>query len=395
MLGQLQFEKDPMLLRDPATESVQTYNDLANDPNTALRSISILADEGTDVTELSQQITDLDSVERVFSLASFDTSDTDEQQILLEEISLLLGSDFEKYPELEPVQIESATVSIQELNRELEKTGSSEQLQNSLVELLSELENADADKQQETLDRLQRALLGDLPNSMALLQSRLNPTPLSAVEFTEEFQQRWVSPAGHQLIQVIPSKNVGIPKNAEAFVTEVLGVSSNATGVPVVFELSGSTVSTAFKIAFSTALVVISILLFILLRSLSSVLLVLIPLLLSVLLLVGAMVLIGLPFNFANVIALPLLLGVSVDTGIHLVHRAREHQAEGLHRVLTSSTTRAIVFSSVTTLASFGNLALSAHVGSASMGYLLVMGLIINILIMLLVLPAMMVLKAR
>jgi len=107
------------------------------------------------------------------------------------------------------------------------------------------------------------------------------------------------------------------------------------------------------------------------------------------------MVLIGLPFNFANVIALPLLLGVSVDTGIHLVHRAREHQAEGLHRVLTSSTTRAIVFSSVTTLASFGNLALSAHVGSASMGYLLVMGLIINILIMLLVLPAMMVLKAR
>lgn len=395
LLGQLQFEKDPMLLRDPATESVQTYNDLANDPNTALRSISILADEGTDVAELSKQITDLDSVERVFSLASFDTSDTDEQQILLEEISLLLGSDFEKYPELEPVQIESATVSIQDLNRELEKTGSSEQLQNSLVELLSELENADADKQQETLDRLQRALLGDLPNSMALLQSRLNPTPLSAVEFTEEFQQRWVSPAGHQLIQVIPSKNVGIPKNAEAFVTEVLGVSSNATGVPVVFELSGSTVSTAFKIAFSTALVVISILLFILLRSLSSVLLVLIPLLLSVLLLVGAMVLIGLPFNFANVIALPLLLGVSVDTGIHLVHRAREHQAEGLHRVLTSSTTRAIVFSSVTTLASFGNLALSAHVGSASMGYLLVMGLIINILIMLLVLPAMMVLKTK
>ena len=121
----------------------------------------------------------------------------------------------------------------------------------------------------------------------------------------------------------------------------------------------------------------------------------LIPLLLSVLLLVGAMVLIGLPFNFANVIALPLLLGVSVDTGIHLVHRAREHENEGLQKVLTSSTTRAIVFSSVTTLASFGNLALSAHLGSASMGYLLAIGLVINILIMLLVLPAMMLLKPK
>jgi len=87
------------------------------------------------------------------------------------------------------------------------------------------------------------------------------------------------------------------------------------------------------------------------------------------------------------------LLGVSVDTGIHLVHRARD--TEGLRSVLTSSTTRAIVFSSLTTLASFGNLALSEHVGTASMGYLLAIGLIINILIMLIVLPAMMLLNQR
>ena len=100
-------------------------------------------------------------------------------------------------------------------------------------------------------------------------------------------------------------------------------------------------------------------------------------------------------FKLEKVIALPLLLGVSVDTGIHLVHRARAHEADGLHKVLTSSTTRAIVFSSVTTLASFGNLALSTHLGSASMGYILAMGLIINILIMLLVLPAMMMLKNK
>ena len=242
---------------------------------------------------------------------------------------------------------------------------------------------------------MQQALLGDLPGSMQLLKSRLEATPLPASEFSEDFQQRWVSAEGHQLIQVIPSNNIGIPENAEEFVTEVSGVSANATGVPVVFERSGDTVAKAFKVAFSTALLVISVLLFVLLRSLISVLLVLIPLLLSVLLLIGSMVFIGLPFNFANVIALPLLLGISVDTGIHLVHRARAHESEDVHRVLVSSTTRAIVFSSVTTLASFGNLALSDHVGSASMGYLLAIGLIINILIMLLVLPAMMILKPK
>jgi len=109
----------------------------------------------------------------------------------------------------------------------------------------------------------------------------------------------------------------------------------------------------------------------------------------------GAMVFIGLPFNFANVIALPLLLGVSVDTGIHLVHRARESRTEGLHAVLKSSTTRAIIFSSVTTFASFGNLAISSHVGMASMGLLLAVGLAINVVIMLLVLPALMMLKTK
>lgn len=284
---------------------------------------------------------------------------------------------------------------MQRLVEVLEKTGSNEKLIAPLTSLLEQFETQNDADMSSTLEGLQQALLADLPESMQLLQSRLKAEPLPASEFSENFQKRWVSPEGHQLIQVIPAENIGIPRHAEEFVREVTGVSANATGVPVVFELSGTTVATAFKVAFSTALVVISVLLFVLLRSFASVLLVLIPLVLSVLLLVGAMVLIGLPFNFANVIALPLLLGVSVDTGIHLVHRARAQGNDGLHRVLTSSTTRAIVFSSVTTLASFGNLALSAHVGSASMGYLLAMGLIINIVIMLLVLPSMMLLKSK
>ena len=394
-LTQLRFEKDPMLLRDPSTESVQTFNDLSDDPNTALRSISIVIDGDTDITGLADKLTDLPSVERVYSLASFDTADTAEQQIILDETGLLLGADFASYPELESADPEVTGSAVQNLIDELVKTGANEELRTVLTGLLEQTELLDSSRQEDRLDRLQHALLGDLPGSMQLLESRLNATPLAASEFSEEFQKRWVSADGDQLMQVIPAKNIGIPQNAEEFVAEVSSVSATATGVPVVFERSGATIAKAFKVAFSTALVVISILLFILLRSLSSVLLVLIPLLLSVLLLVGGMVLIGLPFNFANVIALPLLLGVSVDTGIHLVHRARAHEAEGLHRVLVSSTTRAIVFSSVTTLASFGNLALSEHVGSASMGYLLAIGLIINMVMMLLVLPAMMILKPK
>ena len=384
-----------MLLRDPATESVQTYNDLSEDPDTALRSISILADANANLVELTKQLTDLPSVERVFSLESFNTEDDTEHQILLDEISLLLGADFANYPGLEVVKLDETKLAINDLLEVLVENNSGERLRNFLSSFVERLESLESAEQREVLVRLQQAVLGVLPGSMQLLQSRLSATPLTTTEFPEDFRRRWISEQGYQLIQVIPAKNIGIPENAEEFVAQVLGVSANATGVPVVFERSGDTVASAFKVAFSTASVAIGILLFILLRSWVSVLLVLVPLMLSVVLLFGAMVLVGLPFNFANVIALPLLLGVSVDTGIHLVHRAREYSADGVHRLMTSSTTRAIVFSSVTTLASFGNLALSDHVGSASMGYLLAIGLVINIVIMLLVLPAMMVFRQR
>ena len=106
------------------------------------------------------------------------------------------------------------------------------------------------------------------------------------------------------------------------------------------------------------------------------------------------MVLFDLPFNFANVIALPLLLGISVDTGIHLIHRI-SGQKDGLQKIFTSSTTRAIIFSSATTFTSFGNLALSTHIGMASMGNLLALGLMINVVIMLLLLPALMMVKRQ
>jgi len=172
-LGQLQFEKDPMLLRDPVTESVQTFNDLSDDPNTALRSISILADKDGDTAGLSQKLKELESVARVYSLASFDTSEAVEQQFIIDEIGLLLGADFANYPELESVDPDITSISIKALNEALPDAASSEQLRATLQTLLLELETLSETEQQEKLDRLQHALLVDLPGSMQLLESRL------------------------------------------------------------------------------------------------------------------------------------------------------------------------------------------------------------------------------
>ena len=91
-------------------------------------------------------------------------------------------------------------------------------------------------------------------------------------------------------------------------------------------------------------------------------------------------------FNYANVIAIPLLLGVGVDSGIHVVHRARALGAQ--ENPADSSTGRAVVFSALTTATSFGNLALSSHPGTASMGVVLTLGLLLILLATLVLLPA-------
>ena len=136
------------------------------------------------------------------------------------------------------------------------------------------------------------------------------------------------------------------------------------------------------------AALLICLVLFATLRRVRDVLLVLCPIILAGILLVAATVALKIPFNFANVIVLPLLIGLGVDSGIHLVMRAREELDYGRNtELLNTCTPRAVLLSALTTLASFGSLAISAHRGTASMGELLTISIILTLVCTLIVLP--------
>ncbi len=116
------------------------------------------------------------------------------------------------------------------------------------------------------------------------------------------------------------------------------------------------------------------------------------PLVLAVLLTAAATHVFDISFNFVNVCVLPLLVGIGVDSGVHMVHRAREVSvASG--ELLRSTTTQAVLFSALTTLASFGTLMLSDHLGMASLGQLLVVGMAFTLAGNLLLLPALLMLR--
>jgi uncharacterized protein len=96
--------------------------------------------------------------------------------------------------------------------------------------------------------------------------------------------------------------------------------------------------------------------------------------------------LIRIPFDLANIIALPLLLGLSNAYGIYIVLRLRA--AGSIRNLFRTYTPRAILFSTLTTICSFGTLAVSPHRGLSGIGILVTLSLLIAVLSTLLLLPA-------
>ena len=237
----------------------------------------------------------------------------------------------------------------------------------------------------ELLNRLEHNLLATLPDSLELLEASLQATRITAERLPQDLQQRWLSADGRYRVQVFPKENINDNQALRRFVSEVRELAPQATDSPVIMLEAGDAVLAAFQQAFITALVVITLLLLLMLRSLINTVLVLLPLLLAGLLTTTTVILLGIDFNFANIIALPLLLGIGVDNGIHMIHRLRQGS---LAQLLHTSTARAMFYSALTTILSFGNLSFSPHQGTASMGQILTIGVLLTLASTLLVLPA-------
>jgi predicted RND superfamily exporter protein len=172
-----------------------------------------------------------------------------------------------------------------------------------------------------------------------------------------------------------------------AFVRQVVPVAPNAGGSAVTIVATAATIIGAFRDAAIGALVAIAVLLLVFLRRPLDVALVMAPLLLSALMTVVVLVVARIQLNFANIIALPLLLGVGVSFNIYFVMNWRA----GMHRFLGSATARAVVFSAFTTGTAFGSLALSRHPGTASMGDLLLISLGCTLIASLVFIPTLLV----
>src|SRR5205814_1107125 len=210
--------------------------------------------------------------------------------------------------------------------------------------------------------------------------------PVTVATIPPELKRDWVAPDGRARVQVLPKGDPEDTAVLRKFVPAVLAVEPDATGPAAMLYEAGNTIVRAFIEAGIFALAAIALLLWITLRRVTDVLMTLVPLLLAAVVTLELCVVLDLPLNFANIIALPLLLGVGVALKIYYIMAWRR----GRTALVQSTLTRAVIFSAMTTATAFGSLWLSRHPGTSSMGELMALALLCTMMAAVLFQPALM-----
>jgi hopanoid biosynthesis associated RND transporter like protein HpnN len=409
-LPRLRFDHNISRLRDPGTESVQTLDELLEESETSPWTMDLMEPSLDAATAVAERLRELPVVERAVTLRDYVPGGQEEKLAILGELGYFVPEPREGAapPPDTPLatQIETLAALRDSLRAPWLAEGDPERAASAaraagqlerFLERLAALERKS--QQQEQLAAFERALTGALPGQMRQLWLATDPDPVALEDLPESLTRRMLAPDGRARVEILAREDLGDNVAHARFVDQVRRLAPEATGSAVTLLEFGRAVVSSFQQALSAAVLAISALLWLLWRRLSDMLLVLAPLALAALLTAATAGVFGIPFNFANVVVLPLLLGIGVDTGIHLVHRHRVtietigHAEAPERELLTTSTAQAVLFSSLTTMASFGTMALSSHVGFASLGELLLAGVSYTLLANLLVLPALLALR--
>jgi hypothetical protein len=382
----LRFDFNPMNLRSAKVESVATYLDLRRDPATGANSINMLAASVQAADEMARRLKASPQVGTVRTIDSFVPADQEAKLASIAGAAKALDPVLALPARPAPTDEEIVAALKQragDLTRASDnKSGPGAEASKRLAAAMTKLAMAEPAKRQRVESAFTVPLKLDLDDMRDLLKAK----PITLDNLPEEITNNWRTADGRVRVEVTPTGDPDDNENIRGFARAVLALEPDATGGPISILESGRTIVTAFLEAGGWALASISILLWITLRRFGDVLLTLVPLLLAGVVTLEICVLINVPLNFANIIALPLLLGIGVAFKIYFVMAWRS----GRTKLLQSSLTRAVIFSAATTATAFGSLWLSSHPGTSSMGKLLALSLACTLAAAVLFQPALM-----
>lgn len=377
------FDANPLNTQYPNSEPMRTLRSLADNPITNPFNINIMVPDLKTARELSDKLQKLPEVSSVISAATFVPPDQQASLDQLDQAQVLMLPSLNVDPSAPPLtaaalraEIADTHDAIVEANAELPADSPLRGIDAALQKL--------AKVSDDRLMAMNAAVSRFLPNQLDSLRDALDAKPVTLQTLPESIKRDWVSPNGGVRIQVSPTVNEEDTAGLRRFVEAVQRIAPDAGGPAVTTIASADTIMRAFQQAAVLATIAIAIVLLIAIRRLRDVGLVLLTLGMSALLTALLARAMGMAVNYANIIALPLLLGVGVSFNVYFVMNWRA----GMRRFVSSASARAVLFSALTTGTAFGSLALSHDLGMASMGRMLLVSLVAVLLATFVFLPA-------
>jgi hopanoid biosynthesis associated RND transporter like protein HpnN len=386
----IRFDFNPFHLRNPKGEAMATLADLFKDPERTPNTIDVLAPNAAAAKAMAARLSALPQVSQAVTLDSFVPDDQPQKLQAVADAKNLL--DFTLNP-IAPLPPPSDTDTVSALKiaagalRDAAGPARAEApdiLEAEHARSLAATLDALADGPADLRARAEATLIPPLNALLAQLRLLLEPQPVTLGTLPADLKADWIGKTGEVRVQVFPKGDSNDNAVLARFADAVRKVAPDATGAPISTVEAGRTITGAFIQAGVLSLIAVTLLLLAVLRSLKEVAFTLAPIVLSIFLTLGTCAVIGLPINFANIIAFPLLVGVGTAFHIYFVMAWRG----GTRDLLQSSLARAVLFSALTTGAAFGSLWLSSHPGTASMGKLLLISLVWTLVCALIFEPA-------
>lgn len=397
-LLETRFDYNLMNLQAKGLEPVEYAYRLMRSRENSGYFAEVVASSAAEARELSRRLEALPAVDHVVSLATFVP---DDQEAKLKELALLRRelADVKPSPYEEdlrvmelPTVFENFRTSVERLKLHLERSRMPEAKQVGAFLLTLDRFFAALEKEKDRnalgmLRDFQGGMLASFPEKIAMFADSLAVTPVTEADIPPQIRERFVGKSGKYLLQVAPAEEIFEREPLKRFLDQVRSVAPRANGEPVMVYESMTIMRDAYLLAFIYAFAAIVAILFVTFRSVAYTLVGLVPLVVGILLMVGGMWLCGISFNSANIIVMPLILGIAVDSGIYIINRFRQEDGDAA-AVITGSTGLGVVYNTLTIMASFGALMVARHQGVFSIGAVMSLGMAACQVAFVLVLPA-------
>ncbi len=376
------FDYNLLHMQSPGLPAVVFQDKLIHSSTRSVLFAAVVADSLPEATRLVNAITNLPSVSGVETMTSYLTEDQTEKLQLLRSVKQNLAS--LRFSELDPspVDLRALTQTLFSLHGYLGLAANQAKeepmiyrgilaLRAATGELLRRVRMGDPAFVGQRLAEFQRALFTDVHETFRALQNQDASGPMTVHDLPAALKNRFVGLTGKYLIQVYPKKDVWDRKHQQEFIEQLRSVDRQVTGTPVqLFEYT-KLLRESYEQAAWYSLGAIVLLVFIHFRSIACVILSLLPVGLGGLWMLAVMGLFKIPFNPANIMTLPLIVGIGVTNGIHILNRFAEELQPS---ILARSTGKAVLVSGLTTIAGFGSLVLAKHEGIESLGWIMSVG---------------------